>query len=786
MLYYLTKDQSAFTRFVDKPVIVISNEEEAKILIVGLYISCKLHFNSCLGFDTENSGLDFHLSSMLLVSIGNPENQIVIDHTTMPLQDLLPDNYNDFIYIIHNAQYDFGILYHQIGIALKNLHCTMVYDQKIYKGFRFTFGLHDVIERHLKFRPAVSKDTRNLFVGRNPKTFIASFDEVNYSGSDVAHLNEVYNCQKVVGKKFKMDEWLTRYEMKLPQVLAKGSGRGFELDQEAIKNNANENHHKRHELEIKLDSILIEYQKKYAPNYSNPKLIQKRVYQGILVQTDLFGVNNTEHKVKFNKGNINYASPTELVKLASSLGMYLPYTFGKDYVGIAIPEMDGNKVSKESGDYATDNIITGISFTTNAQALETAIIDYPENPCIEFYKVLTEHRKVSKEYGTYGYSFIDNINPKTGKIHTIFRQASTENSRLSSGGGRSQPDKYNAQNIPRSNKLRNCFSYGESYDVVTTDLNGAEVTIMCDKANDMKLYEWAVKNDDAHSPIATEVWKNIFLYRAGLEDGLWHDFKEFKKNKALALIKFKRNLKSHSFLETMAIEVVSNTINNVRWWTLYQTFIVSKTINKPYRQAGKNGTFGAVYGMGDKKAASTYNGTTGELWKTDPNAKPVNVTKEEGKVALWAIENAIPATFAMVKANSKLAFQQGYLILNERSGSRIWFHDILKMLQTIRKKIDKNPDLVITNIWSGKYTLDEIIEMYDYKMYFLKQVHDELVYAIPKDYGTKVIMNYEEEQIHYSGDLRMLPEYVMTTVANRFLNNVQMKAETTVADYWTK
>ena len=50
---------------------------------------------------------------------------------------------------------------------------------------------------------------------------------------------------------------------------------------------------------------------------------------------------------------------------------------------------------------------------------------------------------------------------------------------------------------------------------------------MCDKANDQVLRKWAIEEGDAHSPIITNAWREIFLYRAGLKDQMWTDYKGF-------------------------------------------------------------------------------------------------------------------------------------------------------------------------------------------------------------------------------------------------------------------
>ena len=50
-------------------------------------------------------------------------------------------------------------------------------------------------------------------------------------------------------------------------------------------------------------------------------------------------------------------------------------------------------------------------------------------------------------------------------------------------------------------------------DILTIDLSGAEVVIMADKAKVQVLYNMAIVNNDAHSPVAQECWRNIGKHR---------------------------------------------------------------------------------------------------------------------------------------------------------------------------------------------------------------------------------------------------------------------------------
>lgn len=189
-------------------------------------------------------------------------------------------------------------------------------------------------------------------------------------------------------------------------------------------------------------------------------------------------------------------------------------------------------------------------------------------------------------------------------------------------------------------------------------------------------------------------------------------------------------------------------------------------------------------------------------------AKTLNITIEEGKIKLWVIKSMLKQTFALVETNAKLAIQQGYLILNERTNSRIWFVDVLKARQErvqieFKRKSDaeslaRNVAISGTQADMIKESIVEIqkyIDKYKLDCWFLLQIHDEIVYMQPlnmdgvsKEWQTNPVkvkyINHKEEEVE--GSFPELVNETMQRVANRYLTNITMHAETNVELYWTK
>lgn len=88
---------------------------------------------------------------------------------------------------------------------------------------------------------------------------------------------------------------------------------------------------------------------------------------------------------------------------------------------------------------------TVYTFQTNEPILQTYLKELPNTIMKPFIELLLQHRTLSKATSTYGANFINYLNSVTGRLHTTFRQCFTDTGRMSSGGGKQEPDKPNFQ-----------------------------------------------------------------------------------------------------------------------------------------------------------------------------------------------------------------------------------------------------------------------------------------------------------------------------------------------------
>ncbi|NBF00701.1 DNA polymerase I [Pseudomonas sp. Fl5BN2] len=119
-------------------------------------------------------------------------------------------------------------------------------------------------------------------------------------------------------------------------------------------------------------------------------------------------------------------------------------------------------------------------------------------------RVLMQYRSMSKLKSTYTDRLPEQINPRTGRIHTSYHQAVASTGRLSS----SDP---NLQNIPvrtaEGRRIRQAFIAPAGYKLLAADYSQIELRIMAHLSRDEGLLNAFRNNLDVHTATAAEVFK---------------------------------------------------------------------------------------------------------------------------------------------------------------------------------------------------------------------------------------------------------------------------------------
>jgi DNA polymerase-1 len=136
-------------------------------------------------------------------------------------------------------------------------------------------------------------------------------------------------------------------------------------------------------------------------------------------------------------------------------------------------------------------------WSTNASILEDLASESP------FVRKILDYRHLSKLKSTYTDALQDQINERTGRVHTSFSLAGTSTGRLAS----SDP---NLQNIPirteEGRKIRTAFVADEGKTLLSVDYSQVELRLIAAMANIPRLKQAFTDGHDIHAITASEIF----------------------------------------------------------------------------------------------------------------------------------------------------------------------------------------------------------------------------------------------------------------------------------------
>lgn len=648
-------------------------------------------------YDSETSGLDPHVNELLTAQFGNQEgtDQIVVDCTTISIV-----KYKDILeskpLVGANLKFDCKFLFNY-NIVPKILFDVIIIEQLLYLSYpkgKLLFNLQAIADRYLKIH--LDKSVRSKI----PELGI-SYDVIEYGANDVKYLYQILRRQINVLKEKDMLK-AARVECNFVLCCAYYEWCGVKLDVDKWQNNIWEYEEAVKSTEAKLNQFVVDLGNKDFLIYRYP---------------DLFGFEEPGYRC-----NINWKSSKQVLPLLQFLGFDTKHYDKKD---------------KKYKHTASSKVV----------AKQTGIND-------EFLKLYVDYIESNKLLSTYGYSYINAINPKTKRIHTEFRQLGTDTGRLACGSqlinkdlahlkglplrkSDKEPDKVcsypNVQVLPRTTNVRSAFICDKDNVIISSDYSSEESRFLAHLSQDKEmLYEYGPEGgSDFHSLVARMVYPQL----RGLSSA------EIKKN------------------------------------------------YKELRQKAKNPEFCFAYGGDWHTLVSEYGMDPKEAQEIDNNYR-------EGFKGVTEFQNkckAFTAKFGYIPICEELGYKSyvyGWETWNKNQTSSTFWEtyryykdnnlEIPKVYSDhfrFKSQMDKNAvnsrlqglGAVCFKIFNYRLFDWIVDEGYFGKVRFCVPAHDEIVVESPKNIKDIVVEKLE---------------YFMQSTAEHFCSSLPCPVETEVGDYW--
>lgn len=417
-------------------------------------------------FDTETNGRDAHLCSLLSAQFGNDtaDKRIVVDCSTIDIK-LFKEVLENKRLIGHNLKFDLQFLYNY-GIIPRKVYDTMIVEQMLYLGYPSgikQYSLKAVAQERLGID--IDKSIRGEIIWRG-----LSPEVIQYAAGDVTFLEKIMHSQLTECKEKDCIK-AAQLECDAVPAMAYLEWCGIKLDEDKWKEKMLKDQENLNIRKAALDRFVT----------SNPLLEE---FSYIERQGDLFsGFDLTPRCL------INWDSSQQVIKVVKKLGF------------------DTTVQDKQTGE-DKDSVLE------KTLKMQKGIND-------TFLHLYFDYKESSKVCSTYGQGHLNAINPRTGRIHTTFKQIGASSGRMSCGSNQANTDLAkelhitpskctypNLQQLPADEPTRSAFVSPKGYLMVSADFSAEESRLGADIYQDKEfLKEFLERSGDMHSMFAWAVFK---------------------------------------------------------------------------------------------------------------------------------------------------------------------------------------------------------------------------------------------------------------------------------------
>ena len=402
MIYLVTKQSRVF----NDEIKVLTVEDSLKLL----------EPLTVVGLDTETTGIDCWTKDLISVQLGCNDFQVVIDCTTIDIQQYKEYLESDRLFIGWNLKFDLKFLFKH-RIIPQRVWDGYLAEKLMYLGF--PAGIHSLSLKAAGFKylkVELDKSVRGKIIWAG-----LTDDVIIYAANDVKYLEAIMNEQI---KELTEKDLMTAidYENRFVFPLSYCEYCGIKLDVDKWKAKMQKDQER---VDVALDK-LNQWFLQHEP---------KSKYVVVNNQVDLFsGVDLTP------KVTINWNSAKQLIPLFRKYGI------------------DVSVADKDTG---------GTKDSIDAKQLS------PQKDKCDLIPIYLDYKEATKVTSTYGQNFLDQINVD-GRIHTNYSQMGADTTRITSGGKdkENHVEYVNLLNLPSDVETRACFVAEDGNRWISIDYSG--------------------------------------------------------------------------------------------------------------------------------------------------------------------------------------------------------------------------------------------------------------------------------------------------------------------------
>ena len=428
-------------------------------------------------FDSETTGRDPHLCSFLCVQFGNDnaDTRIIVDTSTVEVTRYKEILENKPI-IGQNLKFDLQFCYNH-GIIPRKVYDTMIVEQLLHLGWpsgQISYALNNIAKRRLGID--IDKSVRGEIIWRGLDITV-----IKYAAGDVTYLEKIMQSQMEDLRKQDLMK-AAKVECGFVPVIAYLEWCGIHLDETKWRAKMKSDKEKLDSAKEALDQFIIG--RKDFKHYT----IQD-------TQGDLFSGFDLTPKCK-----VNWNSSTQVVQIAKQLGF-----------NVIVRD-------KETGE--------------DKESVLEKHLKSQKGICDEFLNLYFDYQEHFKTVSSFGQGHLNAINPKTNRIHTVYKQLGAASGRMSCGSQQPNEDLAklkkiptsectypNIQQLPADEETRSSFTAPEGYEWCSCDYSALESRLGADIYNEKAMLdEFLHGSGDMHSLCAYMVYKNTIPRDTPIKD----------------------------------------------------------------------------------------------------------------------------------------------------------------------------------------------------------------------------------------------------------------------------